>query len=57
MKDQALAFNAETDPAKSRLQTDLDDVIRSLEKQLWKSKRSTGSTAAWPAMTGNALLS
>jgi hypothetical protein len=32
MKDQALAFKAETDPAKSKLQADLDEVIRSLEE-------------------------
>lgn len=32
MKDQALAFNVETDPAKSKLQADLDEVIRSLEE-------------------------
>ena len=32
MKDQARAFNVETDPAKSKLQTDLDEVIRSLEE-------------------------
>jgi len=32
MKDQALAYNVETDPAKSKLQADLDEVIRSLEE-------------------------